>query len=223
MTASNCCEKKMDKLRLVVFDVDGTLIKVGSIWRFLHEELDTEARSKESMELFYQGKITYSEWAKFDVSLWRNQSLKKIRRLVDEIPYVDGAKEVIEILKENNVKVVLLSAGLSLLGERIEKELNVDYSLSNELIVKDGLLTGDIKVNVCLDNKVKALNQILQRLNIKAEECCAVGDDESLIPLFQEVGLGIAFNPCSEEVEKNADIIVKGEDLRDILPYIFEK
>jgi len=212
----------MGKLRLTVFDVDGTLIKVDSIWRFLHEKLGTWTKGKQNAELFFQGRITYEEWAQLDASLWKNQPLRKVQQIVNEIPYVDGAPEAIKTLKKCDVKVVLLSAGLSLLGERIDKELNIDHSLSNELIARNNLLTGEVKVNVSLNNKDKVLNHILQRFNVKPAECCAVGDDESLIPLFKKVALGIAFNPCSEEVENNADVVVKSKDLRDILPHILK-
>jgi len=211
---------KMKKLRLVVFDVDGTLIKVDSSWRFLHEKLGTWTKGKQYAELFFQGKITYKEWAQLDASLWKNQSLMNVRKIVNEISYVDGAQKSIWALKKHDVKVALLSAGLSLLSERIERELNIDYSLSNELVVKDGTLTGEVKINVSLDNKEKALNHILHRFGVRSNECCTVGDDESLIPLFKKVALGIAFNPCSEEVEKNADVVVKNEDLRYVLPHI---
>jgi len=142
---------------------------------------------------------------------------------VNEIRYVDGAQRVIKTLKKHNEKVALLSAGLSLLGERIERELNVDYSLSNELIVRNHFLTGEVRVNVSLNNKDKVLNRILHKFSVKLNKCCAVGDDESLIPIFRKVALGIAFNPCSEEVEKNADVVVKSKDLRDVLPHILEK
>jgi phosphoserine phosphatase len=213
----------MGKLRLVVFDVDGTLIKVDSSWSFLHEKLGTWSNGKQHAEQFFQGRITYEEWAQLDASLWKNQSLSKIQQIANEIPYTDGAQVVIKTLKKRHVRVALLSAGLSLLGERIEKELDIDYSLSNELIVKNGFLTGEVKVNVSLNNKDQALNHILQKFNLKSDECCAVGDDESLIPLFRKVALGIAFNPCSDEVEKNADIVVKSKNLRDILPHILKK
>jgi phosphoserine phosphatase len=143
--------------------------------------------------------------------------------MVNEMPYVNGAKEVIETLKKRDVIVALLSAGLSLFSEKIERELKIDYSLSNELIVRNDFLTGKVKVNVSLNNKVEALSHILHRFNAKPDECCAVGDDESLIPLFKKVALGIAFNPCNEEVEKNADAVVKSGDLRDILPYVLKK
>ena len=213
----------MQKLRLIVFDVDGTLIKVNSSWQFLHEKLGTWNKGRQYAEEFYQGRITYEEWAHLDASLWKNQSLSKIQSIVNKIPYVDGAQEVIKTLKKQNVKVVLLSAGLSLLSERIEKESQIDYSLSNELIVRNDFLTGEVKVNVSLNDKTKALSKILRKFSVESDECCAVGDDESLIPLFKEVALGIAFNPRSEKVEKTADVIVKSEDLRDILPHILKK
>jgi len=212
----------MKKLRLIVFDVDGTLIKVDSIWRFLHEKLGTWTEGKQNAEQFYHGRITYEEWAQLDASLWKNQPLKKIREIVNDIPYVDGAQGVIKTLKKYNVKVILLSAGISLVGERIERELNIDYSLSNELIVRNNFLTGEVKVNVSLNNKDRVLNHILHRFNVKPDECCAVGDDESMIPLFRKVALGIAINPSNEEVEKNVDVVVKNEDLRCILPHILK-
>jgi phosphoserine phosphatase len=222
MTMRNECEKKMGKLRLVVFDVDGTLIKVDSSWSFLHKKLGTWNQGKHYAELFFQGKITYEEWAQLDASLWKNQPLRKVQQIVNEIPYVDGAQEVIRTLKKHNVAVALLSAGLSLLSKKIESELKTDYSLSNELIVRSDFLTGEVKVNVSLNNKDEVLSHILHMFDIKLNECCAVGDDESLIPLFKKVALGIAFNPCSEEVEKNADVIVKSGDLRDILPHVLK-
>jgi len=210
----------MEKLQLTVFDVDGTLIKVDSSWRFLHEKLGTWTKGKQYAELFYQGKITYEEWAQLDASLWKNQSLRKVQRIVREIPYVDGAQEAIKTLKKNDVKVALVSAGLSLFSIEIERKLNIDYSLSNELIVRNNFLTGEVTVNVSLNNKNQALNHILHMFGVKNNECCAVGDDESLIPLFKKVALGIAFNPCSEKVEKSADVVIKSKDLRDILPHI---
>ncbi len=116
--------------------------------------------------------------------------------------------------------MVLLSAGLSLVKERIEKEIGVDDSLANELKIQNGFLTGDVKVNVSVDNKDTVLLRILKKFNLGMDECAAVGDDETLIPLFENVSLSIAFNPRSWIVEAQADVVVKGDDLREVLPYI---
>ena len=210
----------MGKLKLVVLDVDGTLVKVNSSWQHLHEVLGTWDQGKRYAEQFFRGAINYEEWARLDASLWRGLPLEKVEEIIHGLPYFDGAKDVIVTLRKSGFKVVLLSAGLSLVTERIEKDVRVDYSLANELIVKDGFLTGGVKVKVPFDGKVDVLQRLLRRFGIRIAECAAVGDDETLIPLFEKVGLGIAFNPYNEKVERSANFIVKGDDLRDILPFL---
>jgi len=211
---------EVKKLSLVVFDVDGTLMKVVSSWQFLHEQLGTWDRGKQYAEQFFRGAITYEDWARLDASLWRGLRLERVRRIVDSIPYTIGAQDVIAALRKKGFKVVLLSAGLSPVTERIEREIEVDGSLANELKVENGFLTGEVKVNVSVDNKDKVLLRMLKKFNLGMDECAAVGDDETLIPLFENVGLSIAFNPRSWVVEERADVVVKGDDLREVLPYL---
>ena len=214
---------EVKKLRLVVFDVDGTLTKVVSSWQFLHERLGTWDKGKQYAEQFFRGVITYEDWARLDASLWRGLKLGRVRQIVDSIPYTNGAQDVIATLRGNGFKVVLLSAGLSLVTERIEREIRLDGSLANKLKVENGLLTGEVKVNVSVDNKDTVLLRMLKKFNLGIDECAAVGDDETLIPLFEGVSLSIAFNPRSWVVEEQADIVVKSDDLREVLPYLLGK
>jgi phosphoserine phosphatase len=210
----------MAKLKLVVFDVDGTLIRAYSSWQHLHEALGTWDKGKKYAEQFFKGAITYEEWARLDARLWRGLLLYKVQRIIDCIPYTKGTQEVIGTLRKSGFKVILLSAGLSLVTDRIEREISIDYSLANELVVKKGLLTGEVKVNVSFNGKVEVLRHISERFGAKMDECAAVGDDETMIPLFKNVSLGIAFNPHNEKVEKSADVVVKDEDLRMTLPHL---
>lgn len=206
-------------MKLVVFDVDGTLMNAHS-WQFLHEALGTWNKGQRYFEMFFGGRITYEEWARLDASLWRSLPLERVKQIITTMPYTYGAKETISILREKSFRVFLLSAGLSLVTERINKEIGVDGYLANDLIVRNGLLTGNVKVNVSFYNKDKVLRKMLPTWNLKMEDCISVGDDPTLIPLFEKVGLSIAFNPVDEDVERHADVVVKSKDLRRILPYI---
>ena len=216
-------DSEVKKLKLVVFDVDGTLMKVVSSWQFLHEGLGTWDMGKQYAEQFFRGAITYEDWARLDASLWKGLKLESVRQIVDSIPYTNGARHAITTLRRNGFKVVLLSAGLSLVTERIEREIRLDGSSANELKVENGLLTGEVKVNVSVDNKDTVLLRMLKKFNLGIDECAAVGDDETLIPLFEGVSLSIAFNPRSWVVEEKADIVVKSDDLREVLPYLLGK
>jgi len=211
----------MSRFRLAVFDVDGTLTRVESCWRFIHERLGTwEKGGKRNAELYFSGEISYDDWARMDVALWKGISLKKIRGIVAEIQLVDGIKEVFEFLKRNEVKIVLLTAGLTLLAERLAENFPVDCYVANELEVEGGRLTGRVKVKVSLKNKGEILNKLLEKIDAKPEECLAVGDDETMIPVFQKVGLSIAFDPRSPKVEKYAKVIVKAKSLKEIIPHV---
>ena len=213
----------MKKLSLVVFDVDGTLMKAVSSWQFLHRGLGSWGKGKQHAEQFFRGAITYEDWARLDASLWRGLKLERVRQMVDSIPYTIGARSVVTTLRRNGFKVVLLSAGLSLLTERIEREIGVDDSMTNDLKVENGLLTGEVKVNVSVDNKDTVLLRMLEKFNLGIDECAAVGDDETNIPLFEKVSLPIAFNPRSWAVEKKADVVIKSDNLREVLPHLLGK
>ena len=213
----------MKKLKLVIFDVDGTLIKTYSSWQHLHEHLGTWNRGRRHAEQFQRGNITYTEWAQLDSSLWKDIPLQLAQQLINRIPYVDGTREVIPTLRKAGLKVVLLSAGLSLVINRISKEIHVDDSLANELIVKNNFLTGHVKVNVSFNNKHKAIRPILQKFDAKLSQCAAVGDDETMIPIFKKVGLRIAFNPRNKLVEEHADVVIKSNDLREVLPHLLKQ
>lgn len=210
---------RKNDLKMVVFDVDGTLVK-GHSWQFVHESLGTWVEGRKYYEMFFEGRISYEEWALLDASLWRGLPLQRVKLVISSMPYTDGAKETISTLRDKGFRVFLLSAGLSLVSERIDKEIGVDGYLANELSVKAGLLTGDVKVNVSFRKKDEALMRMLPRWNLEIENCVAVGDDPTLLPLFKKVGLSIAFNPSDESIEKAADFVVKDDDLRRILPHV---
>lgn len=212
---------KVDRsdLKMVVFDVDGTLVK-GYSWQFMHEALGTWSSVSHYFDLFMKGRISYEEWARIDASLWRGVPLERAEQIIGTMPYTDGTEETISVLRDKGLRVFLLSAGLSLVSERINREIGIDGYLANELIVKDGFLTGEVNVNVSFYKKDEALMRFLPKWSLEMKNCVAVGDDPTLVPLFEKVGLSIAFNPVDAGIGRNADAVVKSNDLRHILPHI---
>jgi phosphoserine phosphatase len=207
-------------IKLVFFDVDGTILQAYS-WQHIHHELGTWNQAKKHHDQFFRNQITYEEWARLDAALWKNQPLTKIIQIISRIPYTEGATQTLTALKQRGIRTYLLSAGLAQAAERIQRETDaVDDYTANILTARDGLLTGEVKVNVSFNDKDKHAQRILRQFNLAADDCAAVGDDPTLIPLFKKVGLAIAFNPTDESVVKHADIAIRSSDLRDILPYV---
>ncbi|MDH5449080.1 MAG: HAD family phosphatase [Candidatus Bathyarchaeota archaeon] len=209
-------------IKLVIFDIDGTILQTHS-WQHIHQNLGTWSQAKKHHNQFFKNQITYEQWAKLDATLWKNQSLAKINQIVNQMPYTKGAKQALNTLKQNQVKIYLLSAGLTQVAKRIQKEMGTNGYTVNTLITKNGILTGEVEVNVSFHNKDKHLPTILQKFNLTPKECAAVGDDPTLIPLFKKVALAIAFNPTNKDIEKHANITIKSNDLRDIIPHILKQ
>ena len=66
----------MAKIKLVVFDMDGTLLKPRSCWAYIHEHFGTD--NSEMLKLYIEQKITDQEFVKADISLWENKSENKV-------------------------------------------------------------------------------------------------------------------------------------------------
>lgn len=197
-------------VRLIAFDLEGTLVKSVSSWVELHKRFGTWEKGKEYAEMFFSGEIDYVEWAELDASLWRGHTREEILEWANSVEYMEGAKELIEFLRENDFKIAILSSGLMCLAGRIARELGVDYVYANELVFDEkGIVTG--KVNPLVDFKSKGV--ILRELKekLRPELTVAVGDGYNDLSMFREADVAIAINP-HEGVE--GDHVV--ESLREV-------
>ena len=205
-------------INLVVFDLDGTLTPVDSLWRYLHDEFGTWEQGMVAAQKYKRGEISYAEWAETDAAHWAKAPLSRIATALDKIPYREGAREVFRILREKNVKTAIISAGLSLLADKAAKELGADLAFSNELETGDGHLTGRIKVIVAVNNKKQIVEQIASKLNIPLDEVALVGD--RAFDLSHPKCLKIAYKPKDEYAREQADFVVEDDDLSRILQYL---
>ncbi len=209
---------RVKNLQLVVFDMDGTLTQVESTWQYLHESLGTWGVGRRSAEDYSSGLISYTEWARNDAKVWQGIDLNTVQQLFASVPYTLGAKEAISELVDHRIQVALVSAGISLLADRTARQLGIQFAIANELLHRDGRLTGEVNVNVSLTDKEDIIRQIAEDNGIGLESCVAIGDTSHDLPM--SVGLRIAFNPRDVKTVQPADIVIQHRDLRAILQYI---
>ncbi|MFW9962173.1 MAG: HAD family hydrolase [Candidatus Sifarchaeia archaeon] len=207
-------------IRLVVFDVDGTLTKHSSVWWRLHEHFDTTREGKLFYDQFFAGEITYDEWADLDAGLWKGKTLSEVMKVVHSTQLALGAEEVIRILKDHHLKTAILSGGLDIMANDIGQRVGIDYVLTNKLYHKDGILTGEVKNRVAWGAKSEVISQISSHFSIPLEKTAFVGDGRNDMSVFEVVGLSIAFNPEDLEVADAADVVIRKDDLRAILPFV---
>ncbi len=206
------------RIDLVIFDLDGTLTPVDSLWTYLHEEFGTWDQGKLAAQRYRRGEISYKEWAETDAKCWAGASLSRITRALEQIPYRKGAKNVFQTLREKKVKTAILSAGLSILTDKAAKELGADFAISNELESNDGRLTGGIIVRVSVAEKKQLVEQIAHQMGIALANVALVGD--RAFDLSHPECLKIAYKPKDDIAKREADAVVEDDDLSSILHYI---
>ncbi|MHA1577859.1 MAG: HAD family hydrolase [Candidatus Thorarchaeota archaeon] len=207
-------------IRLVVFDVDGTLTQHNSSWARLHEVFGVVEEGQKHYAQYFAGEISYQEWADLDAGLWAGKPVSKIQEIAENIKLVSGARETVQALKDRGINVAILSGGIDLLANKIAQLVGIDYALVNKLHHENGLITGKVEVLVGYECKAIEIREIVEHYETPFSETAFVGDGRNDISVFGVVGLAIAFNPEHEEVANAADITIRDPDLREILSHI---
>ncbi len=211
-------------IKLIVFDLDGTLVKYeNSIWYGSWDAVGYAAGLKsefDELTAYYLSRLDlYEDWVRANAELLRGTSVQEIEKKIFPPPYSRGVWEVMPILT-HRYKTMILSSGVDIVADRVRDELGIELCLSNRLLRSDGLFTGKAICRVPLQHKLKILREEVERLQINLDEVCAVGDNENDISVLRSVGLGVAFEPRTEEVSEAAKVSI--EDFRE-LPDVLTK
>jgi phosphoserine phosphatase len=215
--------KKMDKLELVIFDMDGVLTDIISSWKYIHDYFKTS--NERSVNEYLKGEIDDMEFIRRDAILWKENgkptTINRIADILSDVQLMKGAKESIDTLKRNNIETAIVSAGLDILSDKVATKLGINYVYSNGVKTdKEGHLNGEGIVGVRLMYKDLTVRKLADQLNLPFERIAAVGNSCYDIPMFEITGLSIAFNPEDDCTRAKADVIIEGKDLTKILPVL---
>jgi phosphoserine phosphatase len=138
--------------------------------------------------------------------------------VVQNVPFHPGTDELIYHLKQRGLKLSMVSSGLSVLSDWVHHKFGFDYSVSNDLLHENGVLTGKVRIQVHYDKKAEWVEKILKQFGATPEEAIAIGDSKGDIDMFQMVGFSVAFNSSCRDLDQIASICVQSENLADIIP-----
>jgi len=208
------------KYKLIVFDMDGVILKVDNFWTRMHYKYNTVHPGLELTEKYLKTDI--KKLADEVIGkLWKGKSADGFYELMDTAVYNPGVEETFAELKKLGIKTCILTSGPVQLAQRAKKKLGIDKVYGNEIIIKGNIITGDYNW-LSLDFKHKGENflKICREFDVNPKEAIAVGDNEQDIYKFEKAGLSIAFNSSSEKLKKSADIVIESNDLRKVLEFV---
>ncbi|HNR09497.1 MAG TPA: HAD-IB family phosphatase [Saprospiraceae bacterium] len=190
-------EDKLSTLRkLVVFDLDNTLIKGCFMDYFagahnLIDQLNQIRRSEKNPIVK----------AKMIAQLLLGKSIHEIIQVVDHIPIVSGAVEVIAELREKGYMVGIISDGFDFIANHIKNKLGLDFAIANELEFSNSVCTGEVRIpsyflkgpeSVCghLYCQTNAMLRVLEKFDISKEDALSIGQSRHYSCLLAESGNG---------------------------------
>ncbi|MFC4004830.1 phosphoserine phosphatase SerB [Prauserella oleivorans] len=188
--------------RLVVFDVDSTLIQ-GEVIEMLAAYVGVEPQVREITEAAMRGELNFTESLERRVALLEGLPESVLDEVADAIELTPGARTTIRTLKRLGFRCGVVSGGFTRIIDRLVSDLGLDFAAANDLEIVDGKLTGRV-VGQIIDRagKATALARFAEGYGIPLAQCVAVGDGANDIDMLSAAGMGIAFNakPALREV-----------------------
>lgn len=188
--------------RLIVFDVDSTLIQ-GEVIEMLADRAGALAAVAEVTEAAMRGELDFAESLHRRVATLAGLPAEVLDEVSEQLELTPGARTTIRTLRRLGYHCGVVSGGFRQVIEPLAHELMLDYVAANELEIVDGKLTGRV-VGQVVDRpgKARALRDFAQQAGVPMEQTVAVGDGANDIDMLAAAGLGVAFNakPALREV-----------------------
>jgi phosphoserine phosphatase len=192
--------------RLIVFDVDSTLVQ-GEVIEKLAARAGREAEVREVTAAAMRGELDFAESLRQRVATLDGLPESVLDDVAAELELMPGARTTVRTLKRLGFQCGVVSGGFTRVIERLAAELGLDFVAANELESVDGRLTGRLVGDV-IDRagKAAALRRFANQTGIPLAQCVAVGDGANDIDMLSAAGLGVAFNakPALREVADTA-------------------
>ena len=207
------------KYRLILFDVDSTLIKQEVIDLLA----DKSGHGREVQQITaraMKGEIDFAQALSARVSLLEGLPESVFDEVISQISFAEGFDELFSYLRKNGFLVGAVSGGFHNVLDKLFAQLQLDFLEANILEVVDGRLTGKI-TSAPIDRmaKARALREFAALHNIELENTVAVGDGANDIDMIELAGLGVSYMG-KEILRQKADLHLEKAGLNALIQYL---
>ena len=180
--------------RLIVFDVDSTLVQ-GEVIEMLATRAGREAEVRAVTEAAMRGEIEFAESLHRRVAMLEGLAASCLDQVGDALELTPGARTTVRTLKRLGYRCGVVSGGFRPIIARLVDDLGLDFAAANDLEVVGGRLTGRVRGPV-IDRagKAAALRRFAEEAGVPLTQTVAVGDGANDLDMLAAAGLGIAFN-----------------------------
>jgi phosphoserine phosphatase len=188
-------EWRLDRVRLVAFDMDSTLITIECIDEIADMQgIKAEVAAVTASAM--RGEIDFRESLRRRVALLAGLSSEALERVYAErLRISPGAERMLAGFRSAGAKTLLVSGGFTFFTERLRTRLGIDHALASSLEIVDGRLTGRV-VGEIVDGASKAATFARLRETLAGERglSVAIGDGANDLPMLRLAELSVAYH-----------------------------
>jgi phosphoserine phosphatase len=207
---------------VVVFDLDGTLLRGTTVSLLLAEWLGRRTEIAELEEAFHAGEISNSVVADATAGWLAGQSTADVRRVLADGPWIDGMAETFTALREAGSSLLLGTITWSFAAEMLRERHGFAAVSGTVLRVESGVLSGTVGRYFDEHDKARFVEEWCAEHGHSMSQVAAVGDSRSDVPLFRRAGLSIALN-ATPDARAAATHRLETDDLRDVLALLLPR
>ncbi|MEO5659576.1 MAG: phosphoserine phosphatase SerB [Polaromonas sp.] len=212
----------LSDFKLIAFDMDSTLINIECVDE-IADAVGRKAEVAAITEAAMRGEITdFKDSLRRRVALLKGVSVASMDAVYRErLRLNPGAAELVKACKNAGMTILLVSGGFTYFTDRVRDELKIDYTRSNVLEIKDGVLTGQMLDQPWGDicdgaEKRRMLLQTCGQLGINPLQAIAMGDGANDLPMMGAAGLSVAYH-AKPKVRERAMVAINEGGLDRLL------
>lgn len=181
--------------RLLISDMDSTVIDQECIDELGHA-FGIGPQIEAITAAAVGGKINFSEALRQRVALMKGLDHVLLEKVYAErISLKAGARTLVRTMRQHGAYCILVSGGFSFITGRIAERIGFHDHRSNELVVEDGKLTGQVREPILgRTAKLDTLKRLCDEKKLQLDDVLAVGDGANDIKMIEAAGLGVAFH-----------------------------
>ena len=219
----NLLSKTFDysQVALLVSDMDSTLITNETINDIASPDIASKVSS--ITEQAMDGNLDFTSSFKSKISLLKGTKSETLEQVYNEqLNLSKGAQELTNFFKLIDVKMAVISGGLSYFAERLKDQLGFDTYRASNIEIVDNCLTGNIIGKVIdADAKAQYIHELCAQYGFEKNQVVAVGDGANDLEMMKIAGLSVAYH-AKPLLQKNCDVVIKYGGLDTIIDF-FEK
>jgi phosphoserine phosphatase len=204
---------------VVVFDLDGTLLRRTTVSLLLAEHLGHAEMFNELERDFVAGEISNRAIADASAACCAGRTTSEIESVLAAASWIDGIDETLRALAQTGTHVLLATITWRFAAELLQERHGFAAVSGTELQVTDGVVGDTVSRYFDEYDKLHFVEEWCAERNISLADVAAVGDSRSDLPLFRRAGRAVALN-ATREAQRAATCMIDTEDLREVLPLL---